>query len=76
MKAATGELNLTVITIIAIGVVIAFFTGILWPQIREKITGSWDDATNYDSHGIGNTGMVLPASGFELTYGDYVVTSK
>ena len=80
MKAATGELNLTVITIIAIGVVIAFFTAVLWPQISRKITESWDDGTDYSGRGIGsdtrNTGMILPASGFEFTYGDYVVTSK
>ena len=40
MKEATGELNMTVVTIIAIGAVIAFFW-FMWPQIRTTITGVW-----------------------------------
>lgn len=52
MKAATGELNLTVITIIAIGAVIAFFW-FMWPTIQETITNQWNDATTVDEdHGI------------------------
>jgi hypothetical protein len=42
MKAATGELNLTLITILALGAVLAFFW-VLWPSIKEKITGSTTD---------------------------------
>lgn len=45
MKAATGELNLTLITIIALGAVLGFFW-LLWPSIQEKITGTWDDQTS------------------------------
>lgn len=45
MKAATGELNLTVITIIAVGAVLTFFTVMLWPQIQRQINSSWDNAT-------------------------------
>lgn len=41
MKAATGELNLTVITLIAIAAVIAFFTVVLWPAISESINEQW-----------------------------------
>ena len=41
MKEATGELNMTVVTIIAIGAIIAFFW-FMWPQIRDSITGTWD----------------------------------
>lgn len=40
MKEATGELNMTVVTIIAIGAVIAFFW-FMWPQIRNTISGVW-----------------------------------
>ena len=36
MKAATGELNLTVITLIAIAAVIGFFW-IMWPNIKRSI---------------------------------------
>lgn len=39
MKAATGELNLTLITILALGAVLAFFWA-LWPSIKDKIRGS------------------------------------
>ncbi len=41
MKAASGELSLTVITIIAIGLVIAFFTAVLWPNIKGSINSQW-----------------------------------
>lgn len=56
MKAATGELNLTVITIVAIALVIGFFTAILWPNIKNSINSQWNNVSNYDtsSHN-GNT---------------------
>lgn len=41
MKEATGELNMTVVTIIAIGAIIAFFW-FMWPQIKNTITKQWD----------------------------------
>lgn len=34
MKEATGELNLTVIVSISIGILAAFFFGVLWPMIN------------------------------------------
>ena len=40
MKAATGELNLTVITLIAIGAVIGFFW-LMWPSIQDSINSQW-----------------------------------
>jgi len=42
MKEATGELNMTVVTIIAIGAIIAFFW-FMWPQIKKTITDQWTD---------------------------------
>ena len=48
MKAATGELNLTLITVIALGAILTLFTTVLWPQIRDKITNTWDDTTGTD----------------------------
>ena len=42
MKAATGELQLTVITLIAIAAVIGFFW-IMWPQIKSSISDSWSE---------------------------------
>ena len=43
MKAATGELNLTLITVIALGLLLALFTTTLLPAIREKLTSNWDN---------------------------------
>lgn len=40
MKAATGELNLTVITLIAIAAVIGFFW-LLWPSIQNSLNSQW-----------------------------------
>jgi len=42
MKAATGELNLTVITLIAISAVVGFFLTIMWPKIQESIDSQWN----------------------------------
>lgn len=41
MKEATGEMNMTVVTIIAIGAIVAFFW-LMWPQIRNAIEGQWN----------------------------------
>lgn len=41
MKEATGELNMTVVTIIAIGAIIAFFW-IMYPTIKNSITDQWN----------------------------------
>lgn len=40
MKAASGELNLTVITLIAIAAVIGFFW-LMWPNIQNSINTQW-----------------------------------
>jgi nitrogen fixation-related uncharacterized protein len=42
MKAATGELNLTVITIVAIGLVAGLFYAFLWPNIKKQIEDNWN----------------------------------
>lgn len=51
MKEATGELNMTVVTIIAIGAIIAFFW-VMWPNIQNTINGMWNnisDTSNVDA---------------------------
>ena len=40
MKEATGEMNMTVVTIIAIGAIVAFFW-LMWPKIQETISDQW-----------------------------------
>lgn len=54
MKEATGEMNMTVVTIIAIGAIIAFFW-FMWPQIQEAISGQWE--------GISGTECLTPEDG-------------
>ena len=46
MKAATGELNLTVITLIAIAAVSGFFW-IMWPQIKNTLNEQWSNISTY-----------------------------
>lgn len=48
MKEAMGELNMTVVVIVAIGAVAAFFTLVLWPQIRDNISSGWDKIGSQD----------------------------
>lgn len=45
MKAATGELNLTVITLIAIAAVIGFFW-LMWPSIQRSINSQWSNISS------------------------------
>ncbi len=40
MKEATGELNMTVVTVVAIAAVAAFFYAFVWPGIRRSIASS------------------------------------
>lgn len=48
MKEATGELNMTVVTIIAIGAVIAFFW-FMWPSIKNTISNTWNSAAGNEN---------------------------
>ena len=40
MKEATGELNMTVVTVVAIAAVAAFFYAFVWPGIQNSIKAS------------------------------------
>ncbi len=48
MKEATGELNMTVVTIVLIGVIAAFFA-FFWPTIQESIQDTWNENTSSQS---------------------------
>lgn len=37
MKEATGELNMTVITVVAIAAIAAFFYAFIWPAIKNNL---------------------------------------
>lgn len=45
MKEASGELSMTVVTVIAVGAIIGFFW-IMYPTIKNTIMGSWTSAAN------------------------------
>lgn len=36
MKEATGELNMTVVIVVAVGILAAFFYTVIWPLISEN----------------------------------------
>lgn len=53
MKEATGELNMTLVTIIAIAAVLTFVTAFL-PNILDSIGSSWDDAEKKGRNNVAN----------------------
>lgn len=44
MKEASGELNLTLITIVAIAAIAGLFA-FLWPTIKNTISNKWNDTS-------------------------------
>jgi hypothetical protein len=47
MKEATGELNMTVVTVVAIAAVAAFFYAFVWPAIKQNIIKNTNCASAY-----------------------------
>lgn len=45
MKEASGELNMTLITIVAIAAIAGLFA-LLWPNIKNTISDKWNDTGN------------------------------
>jgi hypothetical protein len=70
MKAATGELNLTVITLIAISAVIAFFWA-FWPTIKNSVAKQWDNINAGGEDKKEGEGWVKP--GF-IIVDDYLIS--
>lgn len=60
MKEATGEMNMTVVTIIAIGAILLFFW-FMWPQIRNSISGQWNNINTDDNSNQHHGVIVLPS---------------
>lgn len=52
MKAATGELNLTVITLIAIAAVVAFFWYMFNNNIKGALNNQWNDINSGREQGM------------------------
>ncbi len=55
MKEATGELNMTVVTVVAIAAVAAFFYAFIWPSIQTNILNSAKCSSAYSCDCKGNT---------------------
>lgn len=51
MKEATGELNMTVITVVAIGAIGALFYAFVWPMIQRAIVNNTCSAFGSDANG-------------------------
>ena len=61
MKEASGELSMTLVTIIAVGIIVGIFA-IFWPQIRDKINETWmnfDKDINKEAGNSGQAGMIV-----------------
>lgn len=54
MKEATGELNMTVVTVVAIAAVAAFFYAFIWPSIQTNILNSTKCSTAFNCNCSGN----------------------
>ena len=68
MKEATGELNMTVITVVAIAAVGALFTVFVWPNIRAQLLlntacSQVDGDGNYESTNE-STGIQSDSDGY------------
>ena len=46
MKAASGELNLTVITVIAIGMVLTIFATVILPMVEKSMNSQWENVNS------------------------------
>lgn len=55
MKEATGELNMTVVTVVAIAAVAAFFYAFVWPSIKTNILTSTKCSSVTDCQCTGKT---------------------
>ncbi|MBQ1812995.1 MAG: hypothetical protein II119_03520 [Bacilli bacterium] len=58
MKAATGELNLTLITVVALAGVLALFATVIWPAISKKLTDKVEETDDVEVESGFNTNDV------------------
>ena len=57
MKEASGELNMTLITIVAVALIGGIFAA-LYPQIKARIEGTWQGGSNaIEAVDSGNAGL-------------------
>ena len=51
MKEASGELSMTLVTIIAVGVIVAIFAA-FWPNIKDAINTRWNNFEEEAGNGM------------------------
>ena len=54
MKEATGEVSMTVVTLVAIGVIAAILV-LMWPSIEKKINNLWENTDKSESYTPGQS---------------------
>ena len=72
MKEATGELNMTVITILLIGAVLTFAWA-LWDRVKGKIENQWNDVDKVNSEDKGKWGSYHYADDHSIEYAGYTM---
>lgn len=55
MKEASGELSMTVVTIIAVALILGLLY-FMWPFIQNKVVSQWDSATDTNTTPSVNNG--------------------
>lgn len=73
MKQATGDLNMTIIVVIAVAGLVAFFSMVVWPMVKGGMIHEADcsDAIcekNADSNGMVNCKMKNGSKTFQCPY--------
>ena len=63
MKEATGELNMTVVTVVAIAAIGAFFYAFIWPGIKGSIMSSQVCANGPDTNVTLDNGTIYNCGG-------------
>ena len=58
MKEATGDLNMTVIIVIAVAGLMAFFSLVLWPSIRTNLKNEADCSDAFCETDVDENGLV------------------
>ncbi len=56
MKEATGELNMTVVTLIAVAALAALFYFVMWPMIQRQIVQQTCNTMGENWHAVKNPG--------------------
>ena len=70
MKEATGELNMTVVTIVAVAALLAFFYAVIWPNLKSGMAlSSACNAANGTEYSVTNDdGSTIDCKNNSCTY--------